>query len=234
MREILVLFSIIGMILIFPGVFAEEPEIFPTDKGSIIVSLSTIPEDPIPGEQSKLKIDFLNPQSNRIQEHIDYWITVSKDGVNTFGPIPRTHTSSGSVTIPVDFSEKGTYKLLVELDGILFVPIPKESASFEIFIGIETHENNKVTEIPDWIKNNAGWWSEGLIGDSDFVQGIQFLIQNDIMIIPPTSQNTETASDEIPDWIKNNAGWWSDGLITDNDFVQGLQYLIENGIIKIS
>ena len=31
--------------------------------------------------------------------------------------------------------------------------------------------------IPSWIKNNAKWWSEGSIGDSDFVKGIQYLIQ---------------------------------------------------------
>ena len=36
-------------------------------------------------------------------------------------------------------------------------------------------------EIPDWIKNNAGWWAEGLISDMDFVLGIQWLITNGIM-----------------------------------------------------
>jgi len=38
-------------------------------------------------------------------------------------------------------------------------------------------------EIPGWIKNNAGWWSDGLIGDSDFVSGLQFLIENGIMVV---------------------------------------------------
>jgi len=37
--------------------------------------------------------------------------------------------------------------------------------------------------IPTWIKNNAGWWAEGRIGDSDFVSGIQFLITEGIMQI---------------------------------------------------
>ena len=37
--------------------------------------------------------------------------------------------------------------------------------------------------IPNWIKNNAKWWSEGQIGDSDFVSGIKYLIENDIMKI---------------------------------------------------
>ena len=37
--------------------------------------------------------------------------------------------------------------------------------------------------IPNWIKNNAKWWSEGQIGDSDFVSGIKYLIEKDIMVI---------------------------------------------------
>ena len=89
------------------------------------------------------------------------------------------------------------------------------------------------SNIPNWIKNNAGWWADDLIGDSDFVSGIQYLIQEGIMKIPPTTSGSDTGSDEIPSWIKNNAGWWSEGLISDNDFVQGIQYLIENGIIRI-
>ncbi|HXV66317.1 MAG TPA: hypothetical protein VD731_03675 [Nitrosopumilaceae archaeon] len=38
-------------------------------------------------------------------------------------------------------------------------------------------------EIPPWIKNNAGWWADDLIGDSDFVSGIQFLISEGIMSV---------------------------------------------------
>lgn len=87
--------------------------------------------------------------------------------------------------------------------------------------------------IPDWIKNNAGWWAEGLVSDSEFVNGIQFLIKEGIMKIPPTTSGSGTGSDEIPSWIKNNAGWWSEGLISDNDFVQGIQHLIKNGIMRI-
>ena len=38
-------------------------------------------------------------------------------------------------------------------------------------------------EILSWIKNNAGWWSERLLQDSDFVAGIQYLILKGILII---------------------------------------------------
>ena len=87
--------------------------------------------------------------------------------------------------------------------------------------------------IPDWIKNNAGWWSDGMIDDGSFVSGIQWLISNGVMNIPPTEQGTGTGGNVIPDWIKNNAGWWSDGMIPDDAFVSGLQWLISNGIMKI-
>jgi YVTN family beta-propeller protein len=87
--------------------------------------------------------------------------------------------------------------------------------------------------IPYWVKNNANWWSSGKIGDSDFTKGIQYLIQQKIMIIPKTTAGS-TQSQQIPSWVKNNAGWWASDQITDNDFVKGIQYLITGGIIKIS
>ena len=88
------------------------------------------------------------------------------------------------------------------------------------------------TSIPDWIKNNAGWWADGQIDDSSFVSGVQWLISNGIMSIPPTEQGAGSG-DVIPGWIKNNAGWWADGQIDDNAFVSGLQWLISNGIMKV-
>lgn len=35
--------------------------------------------------------------------------------------------------------------------------------------------------IPQWIKNNAKLWSEEQIGDSDFIKGIQYLIDNNVL-----------------------------------------------------
>jgi len=87
-------------------------------------------------------------------------------------------------------------------------------------------------QIPPWVKNNAKWWSEGQIGNDDFVKGIQYLIQVGIMKIPQTQSETGS-SQQIPIWIKNNAGWWANGTISDNDFVKGIQYLIQIGIMKI-
>jgi hypothetical protein len=104
------------------------------------------------------------------------------------------------------------------------------------------------TSIPAWIKNNAGWWATDQIDDSTFLQGIQYLIQEEIMIVPPTeTSESSDDSDAIPDaeqraqafdqsvpaWIKNNAGWWATDQIDDSAFLQGIQYLIQEGIMII-
>lgn len=88
-------------------------------------------------------------------------------------------------------------------------------------------------KIPSWVRNNAKWWSEGQMGDSDFVQGVQFLIQQGIMKIPPTQANQTSGGQPIPAWVKTNAKWWSQGQISDDDFIKGIQYLVSNGIVKI-
>ena len=107
------------------------------------------------------------------------------------------------------------------------------------------HENEytqteKVSLIPFWIKNNAGWWADGEITENDFLLGITFLIDNTIIKITNTSilENADNATDSgitkrVPDWIKNNAGWWAGGQIPDSVFVSGLEWLISNGIIKV-
>jgi len=101
------------------------------------------------------------------------------------------------------------------------------------------------TSIPAWIKNNAGWWANDKIDDSSFLQGIQYLIQEGIMIIPPTesSDNSDAIPDagqraqafdqRVPAWIKNNAGWWANDKIGDSSFLQGIQYLVQKGIIVV-
>jgi len=93
-------------------------------------------------------------------------------------------------------------------------------------------------QIPDWIKNVAGWWANGVISENEFVTGIEYLINNNIILLDFVPCNDEIQSQygdakSVPDWIKNNANWWSENLIDDTDFINGLQYLIEYKIIKI-
>lgn len=121
-------------LIVYPAFAQQYNEILPTDKGTLNVGISTIPENPVAGEITKFQIDFINPKTEKIQEHIDYKFTLQKEGKNIFGPIPLTHTSTGSVTIPVEIIEAGTYFGLIEIEGILFQPIPIEAVSFSFSI----------------------------------------------------------------------------------------------------
>lgn len=100
-----------------------------------------------------------------------------------------------------------------------------------IIIDRTINQNDKIS-IPEWIKNNALWWSQEQIDDSTFIQGIEYLIKNQIIVIPQTQQEP-LESQEIPSWIKNNAAWWADGQIDDETFVQGLEFLIQKGVIRV-
>ena len=222
--------------MIYPAFAAEYDQIVSTSDGTLDVGIYTIPTIPNTEEPTKLKIDFLKSGTERIQQHIDYRVSVTNNGDYVFGPMSRLlHTSPGSITIPVEFSENGSHIVHIEMEGILFQPIPLETATFTMNVGQAEPEvvPTAETSIPSWIKNNAGWWADGQIDDSSFVSGIQWLITNGIMTIPPTEQGAGS-DDVIPGWIKNNAGWWADGQIDDSSFVSGLQWLISNGIMKIS
>ncbi|MDH3611017.1 MAG: HYR domain-containing protein [Nitrosopumilus sp.] len=88
------------------------------------------------------------------------------------------------------------------------------------------------TIIPNWVKNVAAFWCENEIDDDSFVEGIQYLIDNGIIVVPATFEGYG-GSQEIPQWVKNNACWWSDGSITDGDFAYGIEYLVRQGIIRV-
>jgi len=103
-----------------------------------------------------------------------------------------------------------------------------------INVGIKGVDNVKKLGVPAWIKNNAGWWADGQIDDDSFVQGIQFMIKENIISIPNLPESSSDTAETVPAWIKNNAGWWADGQINDDSFVQGIEYLVKVGIIKVS
>ena len=58
--------------------------------------------------------------------------------------------------------------------------------------------------VPAWVKNNAGWWADGTISDTEFVNGVQHLIKSGFISIssnsesvPMESSNTQTNDSEL-------------------------------------
>ena len=122
------------------------------------------------------------------------------------------------------------------------LPLSFESGNWTLFVkygqAIKSHTFfvEKITTsnlfIPDWIKNNARWWTMNQISDSEFVQGIEFMIREKIITIPNLTSGG-SQSDVIPEWIKNNAGWWAEGIISDQEFADSIEFLVKNGIIRV-
>jgi hypothetical protein len=64
--------------------------------------------------------------------------------------------------------------------------------------------------VPDWFKKNAVWWGEGKIDDETFVNGIQHLIEKEIIVIDPKMvENTPG--------IEHEAGVEKGGTFETND-----------------
>ena len=85
--------------------------------------------------------------------------------------------------------------------------------------------------IPSWVKNVAEFWHDGSINDASFLEGISYLIQNNIIIVPTTEAGS--GGGEVPEWVKNTAGWWADDTIDDDTFVNAITYLIQQGLIQV-
>jgi len=116
------------------------------------------------------------------------------------------------------------YSLLSVLSVLIIIStVPLVSA--EVIRGEST--------IPDWVKNTAGWWASEQIPDSAFLQGIQYLIKEGIMIVEIPTEIDSEAAEEVPGWVKNTVGWWAEDKIHDTTFVSGIQYLIGKGIIVV-
>jgi len=224
-----------------------------TNTFSMGIQYNYSPIVPIEGCNIDWKINFKNKYHEVQfvdQVHYDIWV-VDEDGnkLRSFAEDQgRTELFNGfgQVHLLLPIEEKAglvRYAIFVHGTGPEYQLADPELAGYAI-VEIEIAENPLLTElngdvvsppeIPSWIKNSAGWWAEGAIDDSDFVEGIQFLIKEGIMKIPPTTQGPGSGGNEIPSWIKNNAGWWAEGAIDDSDFVQGIQFLIKEGIMKIT
>ena len=189
------------------------------------VDLSWDPKEIKPNVPVKFIYTFRNPVDQGPIRDSDYTFTLLQNGQEIF-------SRSANAKIGADYSE---YTFSEEQTGLTVARFSNISGSgqeteFAFVIG----DKKPASSIPAWIKNNAGWWADGQIPDSAFVQGIQFLIKEGVMIIPETETSESSDSQGIPDWIKNNAGWWADGQINDDTFVQGIQFLIKAGIIVIN
>ncbi|AJW70632.1 hypothetical protein [Nitrosopumilus adriaticus] len=88
------------------------------------------------------------------------------------------------------------------------------------------------TDIPDWIKTHAKNWATGDISDSEFMSGLDFMIENKIIVIPGIDY-VDSSIDDVPSWFRNTSHWWANDLISQQEFINSLKFLIQKDIILI-
>lgn len=207
------------------------------------------PDDKIDYSYSDKKHIVIDP----LQEDFADQLIKKKNGVFFLEEISPTETQNGKffkiISNRLDHDQLANFGIKVTYRGIntseLTVTFPEDDIAITGTLIDKTKSGRvwlyafpesttvvkKLPEIPQWIKNNAAWWSEGTINDSDFLYGIEYLIQKNILKIQGVESKSQS-TDFIPLWIRHNAQWWSSGLISDEDFLSGIKYLIEAGIIS--
>jgi len=103
-------------------------------------------------------------------------------------PVNADTTFSHSVFLDDEFGEgkytaKAQYGSSKATVKIITFEISSESQIQIVPQSKELNSGTAIQSIPDWVKNNAGWWADGQIDDNSFVQGIQFMIKEGLMKI---------------------------------------------------
>ena len=110
-------------------------------------------------------------------------------------------------------------KLVGEINGI----------EIDEIIRIEDVETGSADNIiPRWIKNNAGWWANDNISDSDFLYGIKYLVESNIIKF-----QSDDIEQYILDWdtIVSDSVYAYDGSIRmHSEFFDSVNYTVEYNV----
>jgi len=144
-----------------------------TTNGDYQVDLSWDPKEIVPGSETRFIYTIRDGASLDLLYNSNFDFIISDYN-------QQIHKSSESARIGGGFVD-----FVFPTDGTYTVTFDKIRGD-EIFtsftVVIDSSQDNKLA-IPDWIKNNAGWWADGQIDDSSFFSGLQWLISNGIMKI---------------------------------------------------
>jgi len=167
-------------------------------------------------------------------------IATATGSINNDGELKRVATFSITFSESIQWTKsdmviRSWNENLNSGDTIIYDAIqvlPSEEITFVESV-TETLTSEELASIPIWVKNNADWWATGQIDDSDFIAGIQYLVEQDIIKVPQTESTSSVTATEIPDWVRDIAGFWANDLINNVEFVQTIQWLVTNGIVMV-
>lgn len=105
-----------------------------------------------------------------------YQIQVEYDGIKTSAPFLLVDI--GNIVMPFGSNVIVPQWLDGAISDSMFFKFLVEKETVKLPVGQKLEEK---TEIPDWYKTNGKWWSERKISDSEFVRGLQYLVNQKII-----------------------------------------------------
>jgi hypothetical protein len=227
-----------------------------TDFGGWHIKLSWNPTSLSANSQNKLNVGFYDSFTEKqVTGDVNYDIQLLDKDQSVLWSKTNTIAQNGADTQTVNLPSNGIYGITVKVKSIISNGIPDTTriglGRGNVVIPSTVTEDDSLTQsnthttdqsstqtptgvvIPKWIKNNAKWWSQSSLDDATFASGIQYLIKQGVIQLPPTESGKPTSGVTLPSWVKTNAGFWADGQIDDQTFASGIQYLIKIGIITV-
>ncbi|WP_100181777.1 hypothetical protein [Candidatus Nitrosotenuis aquarius] len=105
-----------------------------------------------------------------------YQIQVEYNGIMTSAPFLLVDI--GNIVMPFGSNVIVPQWLDGAISDSMFFKFLVEKETVKLPAGQKLEEK---TEIPDWYKINGKWWSERKISDSEFVRGLQYLVNQKII-----------------------------------------------------
>ena len=140
------------------------------------------------------------------------------------GPMETSHIAIQNI------DDSRNYQLKYFRDAIEVTGTPTQTS---LTAADDEITQTSTASVPAWVKNTAGWWADGAISEGEFVKGVEYLIQQQIIDTDAQTTSSDGTGASIPDWVKNTAGWWADGAISEGEFVNAIEHLVKTGTIII-
>jgi hypothetical protein len=153
--------SIIAIVLVtlYPlAAFAQEtsvPQITLSSRGLADVSFSTIPPNPVTGQQTVILIKFFSPQTNT--PRVDFFYNfIIRNETSPVLTVPMASTITGVAGIPYEFKKSGSYQVEVDLNDTSLqetTPSLPDQVIFPLYVSEQDQVTNQ-TAINDISQNS--------------------------------------------------------------------------------
>jgi len=148
-----------------------------TENAQYKLNLSWEPQSIKSGSTTTFYIDILDAFYVDRQVSVSFDLSIFHDGEEI------ARTSGASVDMGLNMIE---FNVPDDVSGIITLQFENLNGN-DLANAILPVVVNRIiideTSIPVWIKSNAGWWATDQIDDSSFLQGIQYLVQNGIIVV---------------------------------------------------